>query len=68
MLFGLTNSPAAFMDLMNGVFKQYLDLFFILFIDLPSAIVFYRLYAHDHTNRVSLGSLVVLRFASASQG
>ena len=33
MLFGLTNSPADFMDLMNRVFKQYLDLFVIVFID-----------------------------------
>ena len=33
MLFGLTNTPASFMDLMNRVFKQYLDLFVILFID-----------------------------------
>ena len=33
MSFGLTNSPAAFMDLMNRVFKQYLDLFVIVFID-----------------------------------
>ena len=33
MLFGLTNSPAAFMDLMNRVFKQYLDLFVIVLID-----------------------------------
>ncbi|KAH0758120.1 hypothetical protein KY290_021613 [Solanum tuberosum] len=31
--FGLTNAPAAFMDLMNRVFKQYLDLFIIVFID-----------------------------------
>ncbi|KAH0725354.1 hypothetical protein KY284_001219 [Solanum tuberosum] len=33
MSFGLTNAPAAFMDLMNSVFKQYLDLFVIVFID-----------------------------------
>ena len=33
MSFGLTNAPATFMDLMNIVFKLYLDLFFILFID-----------------------------------
>ena len=33
MSFGLTNAPAAFMDLMNRVFKHYLDLFIIIFID-----------------------------------
>ncbi|WMV18643.1 hypothetical protein MTR67_012028 [Solanum verrucosum] len=33
MSFGLTNAPAAFMDLMNMVFKKYLDLFVIVFID-----------------------------------
>ena len=33
MSFGLTNAPAAFMDLMNRVFRQYLDLFVIIFID-----------------------------------
>ncbi|KAH0722626.1 hypothetical protein KY290_005278 [Solanum tuberosum] len=33
MLFGLTNAFAAFMDLINRVFKQYLDLFVIVFID-----------------------------------
>ncbi len=32
MSFGLTNAPATFMDLMNRVFKQYLDLFVIVFI------------------------------------
>ncbi|WMV49615.1 hypothetical protein MTR67_043000 [Solanum verrucosum] len=33
MSFGLTNAPATFMDLINRVFKQYLDLFVIVFID-----------------------------------
>ena len=33
MSFGLTNARAIFMDLMNRVFKQYLDLFIIVFID-----------------------------------
>ncbi|WMV25803.1 hypothetical protein MTR67_019188 [Solanum verrucosum] len=33
MSFGLTNDPAAFMDLMNMVFRQYLDMFLIVFID-----------------------------------
>ena len=33
MLFGLTNAPAAFMDLMNRVFNDYLDKFLIVFID-----------------------------------
>ena len=33
MSFGLTNAPAAFMDLMNRVFHPYLDQFVIVFID-----------------------------------
>ena len=33
MLFGLTNAPIAFMDLMNKVFHKYLDHFVIVFID-----------------------------------
>ncbi|KAA0067940.1 pol protein [Cucumis melo var. makuwa] len=33
MSFGLTNTPAMFMDLMNRVFKDFLDSFVIVFID-----------------------------------
>ena len=33
MQFGMTNAPAAFMDLMNCVFQQFLDRFDMVFID-----------------------------------
>src|SRR5262249_32757490 len=40
MSFGLTNAPAAFMDLMNRVFKPFLDRFIIVFID--DILVYFR--------------------------
>nr|GEX01257.1 putative reverse transcriptase domain-containing protein [Tanacetum cinerariifolium] len=33
MPFGLTNAPAVFMDLLQRVYKHYLDKFMIVFID-----------------------------------
>lgn len=31
--FGLTNTPTIFMDLMNQIFRQYLDRFVVVYID-----------------------------------
>ncbi|TMW85842.1 hypothetical protein EJD97_022394 [Solanum chilense] len=49
MSFGLTNAHEAFIDLMNRVFKQYLDLFFIVFID---DIVIYSRSEEEHASHL----------------
>ena len=49
MLFELINAPTTFMDLMNRVFKQYLDLFIIVIID---DILVYSRNEEEHTSHL----------------
>ncbi|GJT18729.1 putative reverse transcriptase domain-containing protein [Tanacetum coccineum] len=51
MLFGLTNAPAVFMDLMNRVCKPYLDKFMIVFID---DIMIYSKNKQEHEEHLKL--------------
>ena len=51
MSFGLTNAPATFIDLMNKVFKQYLDLFLFAFIDY---ILIYSRNEEDHVSNLRI--------------
>ncbi|GJU31357.1 putative reverse transcriptase domain-containing protein [Tanacetum coccineum] len=51
MLFGLTNAPAVFMDLVNRVCKPYLDRFVIVFID---DILIYSKSRKEHEGHLKL--------------
>ncbi|KAI3681177.1 hypothetical protein L6452_35962 [Arctium lappa] len=56
MPFGLTNAPAVFMDLMNRVFKDYLDEFIIVFID--DILIYSKSHEdHEHHLRITLETL-----------
>lgn len=51
MSFGLTNAPTTFIDLMNRVFCQFLDLFVIAFID---DILVYSKSKVDHVDHLCI--------------
>jgi hypothetical protein len=55
--FGLTNAPVVFMCLMNGMFKSYLNKFFIVFLD---DILIYSKFEEEHEHHLRL-VLQVLR-------
>ncbi|GMJ10754.1 hypothetical protein HRI_004744600 [Hibiscus trionum] len=57
MSFGLTNAPAAFMDMMNRVFHEFLDQFVVVFID--DILVYSRTEDnHDRHLRIVLQALL----------
>ena len=60
MSFGLTNAPTTFMDLMNRVFKNYLDSFVIVFTD---DISIYSKNEYEHESHLRL----VLQFLKEHQ-
>jgi hypothetical protein len=49
--FGLSNSPSIFMCLMNGIFREYLDKFFIVFLD---DIIIYSNLEEEYENHLRM--------------
>lgn len=53
MSFGLTNALVTFIDLTNRMFKQYIDMFVIVFID---DILIYSRNENDHVDHLRIVS------------
>lgn len=51
MLLGLANPPAAFMDIMNILFRPFLDIFVVVFID---DTLVYSKESEDNRNHIRL--------------
>ncbi|WVZ63357.1 LOW QUALITY PROTEIN: hypothetical protein U9M48_012994 [Paspalum notatum var. saurae] len=54
MSFGLTNAPAYFMNLLNKVFMEYLDMFVVVFID---DILIYSKTEEEHEEHLSVAEV-----------
>ncbi|XP_023773747.1 uncharacterized protein LOC111922420, partial [Cyanistes caeruleus] len=68
MSFGLTNAPAAFMQLMNNVFRPYLDSFVVVFIDDILVLREEKLYAKFSKCEFWLNSVAFLGHVVSSEG
>ncbi|CAL8163124.1 unnamed protein product [Prunus armeniaca] len=68
MPFGLTNAPAVFMDLMNRVFRPYLDRFVIVFIDDILTLRRKQLYAKFSKCQFWLDRVVFLGHVISAEG
>jgi hypothetical protein len=51
MPFGLINAPASFQALINDIFREYLDIFVVAYLD---DILIYLINKKDHTKQVNL--------------
>ncbi len=57
--FGLTNAPIVFMDLMNHIFKEFMDHFVIIFID---DILVYLVSAMEHDEHLRIVLEILRRY------